>query len=297
MRQERLCFRSSQSSLKLSMPKIYWSSTRFEFLKIALFPWNRLVILTLIGSALNYGSQGAEATPPESPLRLNELRRMVLDQNDQIQMRLQDAEVSERLHRAEKGIFEPQLVGGAEYFDTSRPNNRQQSAQLGFFARPFYLERNTLYNAGIEFLLGTGAKLRTGYMLRDLNNNVGAAETTPGQLMGQQYESFAGLNLTQPLLKNAGWGATTAKIRLSAISSKIAFHEYRRQILLVLASAEAAYWDLHLAQEQVRIGTDSLATAQKILKDNQARLEVGKSSELEVMQAQAGLAARKAKLD
>jgi outer membrane protein TolC len=255
------------------------------------------VILTLIGSALTLGSQGAEATQADSPLRLNELRRMVLDQNDQIQMRLQDAEVSERLHRAEKGIFEPQLVGGAEYFDTSRPNNRQQSAQLGFFARPFYLERNTLYNAGIEFLLGTGAKLRTGYMLRDLNNNVGAAETTPGQLMGQQYESFAGLNLTQPLLKNAGWGATTAKIRLSAISSKIAFHEYRRQILLVLASAEAAYWDLHLAQEQVRIGTDSLTTAQKILKDNQARLEVGKSSELEVMQAQAGLAARKAKLE
>jgi outer membrane protein TolC len=246
---------------------------------------------------LTLGSQGAEATQADSPLRLNELRRMVLDQNDQIQMRLQDAEVSERLHRAEKGIFEPQLVGGAEYFDTSRPNNRQQSAQLGFFARPFYLERNTLYNAGIEFLLGTGAKLRTGYMLRDLNNNIGAAETTPGELMGQQYESFAGLNLSQPLLKNAGWGATTAKIRLSAISSKIAFHEYRRQILLVLASAEAAYWDLHLAQEQVRIGTDSLATAQKILKDNQARLEVGKSSELEVMQAQAGLAARKAKLE
>jgi outer membrane protein TolC len=279
------------------MPKISWSPIRPAFLKIAPSPWNRLVILTLIGSALTFGSQGAESTQAESPLRLNELRRMVLDQNDQIQMRLQDAEVSERLHRAEKGIFEPQLVGGAEYFDTSRPNNRQQSAQLGFFARPFYLERNTLYNAGIEFLLGTGAKLRTGYMLRDLNNNIGAAETTPGELMGQQYESFAGLNLSQPLLKNAGWGATTAKIRLSAISSKIAFHEYRRQILLVLASAEAAYWDLHLAQEQVRIGTDSLATAQKILKDNQARLEVGKSSELEVMQAQAGLAARKAKLE
>jgi outer membrane protein TolC len=65
----------------------------------------------------------------------------------------------------------------------------------------------------------------------------------------------------------------------------------------VLASAEAAYWDLHLAQEQVRIGTDSLETAKKILNDNQARMEVGKSSELEVMQAQAGLAARKAKLE
>lgn len=254
-------------------------------------------VMSLVSLLLACSVTAADAPPAESPLRLNDLRRMVLEQNDQIQMRLQDAEVSERLHRAEKGIFEPQLVGGAEYFDTSRPNNRQQSAQLGFFARPFYLERNTLYNAGIEFLLGTGAKLRTGYMLRDLNNNVGAAEGTPGQLMGQQYESFAGLNLTQPLLKNAGWGATTAKIRLSAISSKIAFHEYRRQILLVLASAEAAYWDLHLAQEQVRIGTDSLETAKKVLKDLQTRMEVGKSSELEVMQAQAGLAARKAKLE
>jgi len=262
-----------------------------------LFSPSKRVWITVLSAVLMSACRADDIIQQESPLRLNELRRMVLEQNDQIQMRLQDTEVSERLHRAEKGIFEPQLVGGAEYFDTSRPNNRQQSAQLGFFARPFYLERNTLYNAGIEFLLGTGAKLRTGYMLRDLNNNVGAAETTPGQLMGQQYESFAGLNLTQPLLKNAGWGATTAKIRLSAISSKIAFHEYRRQILLVLASAEAAYWDLHLAQEQVRIGTDSLATAQKVLKDNQARLEVGKSSELEVMQAQAGLAARKAKLE
>ena len=109
--------------------------------------------MSLVSLLLACSVTAADAPPAESPLRLNDLRRMVLEQNDQIQMRLQDAEVSERLHRAEKGIFEPQLVGGAEYFDTSRPNNRQQSAQLGFFARPFYLERNTLYNAGIEFLL------------------------------------------------------------------------------------------------------------------------------------------------
>ena len=61
---EHPCFRSSQSSLKLSMPKIYWSSTRFEFLKIALFPWNRLVILILIGSALNYGAPGYPCGEP-----------------------------------------------------------------------------------------------------------------------------------------------------------------------------------------------------------------------------------------
>jgi hypothetical protein len=151
-----------------------------------LFSPSKCLGITVLWAVLMSACQADDTIQQESPLRLNDLRRMVLEQNDQIQMRLQDAEVSERLHRAEKGIFEPQLVGGAEYFDTSRPNNRQQSAQLGFFARPFYLERNTLYNAGIEFLLGTGAKLRTGYMLRDLNNNVGAAETTPGQLMGRK---------------------------------------------------------------------------------------------------------------
>lgn len=257
--------------------------------------WVVAVSLAVVGV---YGAVADDASnsPAQMDLRLVDIQQMVMRQNDEIQMRLYDAEASERMYRAERGIFEPNFVGGVNYSDLTRPNDRQQTAQLGFFARNIYLEQNTTYNSAIEFLLGTGAKIRTGYLLREMNNNIGAPEDNPRKWVGKQYESFAGINLTQPLLKN-GWSATSAKIRMAAISSKIAFQEYRRQILLVMAGAEAAYWDLRLSQDQTRIGAASLEVAEKILRDNKARAEVGKSSELEVIQAQAGVADRKARFD
>ena len=253
-----------------------------------------LVALLLAVPGLVLGAEEAGAAGRD--LRLEELRKLVLGQNEQIQARLYESEASERVARGERGIFEPALVVGADYQDTLRPNNRQQTAQLGFFARPTFAERNTLYNAGLEFLLGTGAKVRTGYALRELNNNIGAPETNSLRLMGRQYETFVGLSATQPLLKGGGIDATTAKIRLAALASSVALQEYRRQVFLALASAEASYWDLRLAQEQAGITADSVATAAKVLADNEARLDVGKGSALDVVQAQAAVASRKARL-
>lgn|GEM_PF-1680126 len=97
------------------------------------------------------------------------------------------------------------------------------------------------------------------------------------------------MNLSQPLLKNFGPTPTLARIRIAAMASQIAFQQYRRQTLLVLASAEAAYWDLFLAQEQVRLGTKSVAIAERILADKQERVAVGKSPQIEVLSADRGV--------
>lgn len=257
-------------------------------------PTRRMWLPAALAAALALGTLAASAAE-SLDLRLSDLRLRVLEENEAIQMKLLEAQVSQKLIQSERGIFEPALIATVDHFDTKRPNNRQQTASLGFFARPFFFEQNTLYSAGIEFLLGTGTKIRTGYALRELDNNIGAPDTTPGKLLGSQFETFLGVNVTQPLLKNFGVGATMAKIRLATLASDIAFQEYRRQTMLVLATAEAAYWDLYLAQEQDRISAESVTTSGKVLTDNQARLEVGKSSELEVIQAQAGLAFRKSR--
>lgn len=255
------------------------------------------IVLTLAAAHPLTAAEPVPAVPgpTHADLRLTDLRQRVLEENEAIQMKLLEAQVAQKLIQSERGIFEPALVATVDHFDTKRPNNRQQTASLGFFARPFYFEQNTLYSAGIEFLLGTGTKIRTGYALRELDNNIGAPDTNPGQLMGSQFETFLGVNVTQPLLKNFGVGATLAKIRLATLASEVAFEEYRRQTMLVMATAEAAYWDLYLAQEQDRISAESVTTAGKVLADNQARVEVGKSSELEVIQSQAGLAFRKSR--
>jgi outer membrane protein TolC len=96
------------------------------------------------------------------------------------------------------------------------------------------------------------------------------------------------------LLKDFGTTATMAAIRAAAINSEISFQEYRKTMMEVVARAEAAYWDVYLAQQQFAFATDSVKVANTILQDNRARLGVGKSSELDVMQAEAGVAERQA---
>src|SRR6185503_7969166 len=54
--------------------------------------------------------------------------------------------------------------------------------------------------------------------------------------------------------------------------------------------------NLYLAQEQVRFFRESVLLAENLASDNEARLQAGKGSELEVLEAKAGLALRKTKL-
>jgi outer membrane protein len=255
---------------------------RFSSISVCLSVW-----LFFAGSALVLGQDGGTSTATEA-LSLDEVVRRVLTYNESLQMRLLDAEISHRTQQAERGIFEPQVVGSVERVDNRRPNNTQQILNLGFAPTAVFMERNTLYNGGLEFLTPTGARLRTGYTLRQIGNNLQRVE-------GHEYETFIGASLTQPLLRNAGTTVTMARIRLAALASDIAFQEYRRQVMTLIAQAEASYWDLYLMQEQSRISEESVALASQIFDDNQARHEVGKMSELEVLQAQAGLSLRQSR--
>jgi outer membrane protein TolC len=229
-------------------------------------------------------------------LTLDNLLTQVLEHNESIQSKLLEMEVSRRRASAEYGIFEPELFGSAEHVVNNRENTaEQESSQLS----QQYSERNNVYQGGIEGLGPSGLRVRLGYSLRDLNNSLQGEPILffgPRGGTNGEFQSFFGINLTQPLLKNRGHGATLAGIRIAALGSDIAYHEYRRQLMITLGTAEAHYWNLFLAQEQVRYFRDSVSTAEKILHDNRQRFEAGRSSELEVLEAEAGVALRKARL-
>jgi len=243
----------------------------------------------IFGFAAVLSLASAPAARSQEPvlLSLQEMIQMVLDHNESVQVRILEAEIGRRTEASERGIFEPQVTGSIERVDSVRPNNAQQIASLGFSAQPFLNERNTLYNAGVEFLSPLGTKLRTGLTVRDLNNNI--------QQHGGELETFVGATLTQPILKNFGRDATLARIRLAAVASDIAFQEYRKQLMLVISQAESAYWDLYLMQEQQDIAAQSIDVADRVLKDAEARKEVGKGAQVDVLQAAAAVSQRRAK--
>ena len=73
-------------------------------------------------------------------------------------------------------------------------------------------------------MMPSGAKVRLGYTLSNLNNNLPPyGNTAQYYPRTDQWQSFAGVTASQPLLKNAGKSLTMAGIRLGALTSESAF--------------------------------------------------------------------------
>jgi len=219
------------------------------------------------------------------PLSLTNFLAAALAQNERIQAQLVSFEATNRSARAERGIFEPNLVASADRVDNSRQNSSQQIVSLG---TQLFAEQNNLYNGALEQLVPTGARVRLGYNLQDLRNTLQLNRFTKGE-----YISFVGVNLVQPLLKNAGSGATLTGIRVADLNTEIAWQEYRRAMFQILGGAESAYWGLFLAQEQLRALDESVKVAEGVLEDFKARAAAGNASNLDVLQAKADLSTRR----
>jgi outer membrane protein TolC len=232
----------------------------------------------------------SNAPPPGTDLTLDELRHLVLQRNEGLQARVLSVEAQRRRARGEYGVFEPDLYGTY----THQVNNRQNTAeeQASGLGQATFSETNNIYESGLQALVPIGTRFKLGYSLSDLNNSL---QPTRG-VTNAEYQSFFGVTLTQPVLKNFGTAVAMAGIRLAAISNKFAFQEYRRDLMALVSASEATYWNLYLAQEQVRFFEESLRTAETLLRDNRARLEAGKGSDLDVLEAQAGIGLRRAKL-
>ena len=134
-----------------------------------------------------------------------------------------------------------------------------------------------------------GGLVRVGGSARELRNNLQRSTLVD---LDAEYETSIDISIEQPLLKNFGPTMTLAPRRMAAHNAEIGYQDYRRQLMRTVAQAEVAYWELALAQEQFRLSEDSVATAQALLDESQAKAEAGRGTQLDVIEAEAGLAQR-----
>lgn len=248
----------------------------------------------LVAAACVAPLSGLAGDRPVRELTLREYVRDVLSYNESLQARALELAISRSRQQGEAGIFEPELVTSYQRIQNDRPNTVEQQRQQ--FSSSFS-EENNLYQAGLESLAPTGARIRLGYSLSDLRNNLQTNVFLGRSTTNGEFLTFVGLTVTQPILKNAGYDVAMAGIRLAAVTSDVAFEEYRRFLMEAVTRAEAYYWQLYFAQEQHRFFAESVAVAENLLRDNREKVRVGKSSELEVKEAEAALALRRSKLE
>ncbi|MCK4536286.1 MAG: TolC family protein, partial [Desulfuromonadales bacterium] len=218
------------------------------------------------------------------PLSLTRFIDLVVEKNQQLQSRDADLIIKKEGVNVARAIFEPALVGSY-----SHQFNREQNSSTDFFSRggqETYQQEADNYKLEVEGLVHTGAQFKVGVALSETEDSINESVV--------EYRPLAYVNLTQPLLKNAGIKTTSTQIRIAEADADLGLQSYRQELLNVVGRATVIYWDLHLAQEKVAMRTESVQVANRILEDNRARYRTGKMAEIEVLEAEAGVALRKA---
>ncbi len=100
----------------------------------------------------------------------------------------------------------------------------------------------------------------------------------------------------QPLLRGFRIDNTRQQLLINLISRDISEESARATITQTLANVRNAYWDLVFAQSAVEVAQHATELADKLVQDNQARVEVGTLAPLDIVQAQAESATRRQNL-
>lgn len=106
------------------------------------------------------------------------------------------------------------------------------------------------------------------------------------------FYSFGGVEITQPLLRNFGFGANLVSVRIAKADRGIADWQFRQTAIDTVTNVIGAYSDLAYAQQALRIAQRSRELAAGLLSENEKRFKVGSVSESEVTQARARTASR-----
>ncbi len=100
----------------------------------------------------------------------------------------------------------------------------------------------------------------------------------------------------QPLLRGFRIDNTRQQLLVNLINRDISDESARATITQTLANVRNAYWDLVFAQSAVDVAERAQDLADKLVVDNQARVEVGTLAPLDIVQAQAEAATRRQNL-
>jgi outer membrane protein TolC len=100
----------------------------------------------------------------------------------------------------------------------------------------------------------------------------------------------------QPLLRGFKIDNLRQQLDINLINREISEESARATVTQTVANVRNAYWDLVFAQSAVDVAQSATDLADKLVEDNQARVEVGTLAPLDIVQAQAEAATRRQNL-
>lgn len=252
-----------------------------------------LALALLIG----FGEGPLQAEKQETRrLSLNEVVALALAQNHDIAVQNLDRVIeAERMNMA-RAVFDPRLEGSYAYQHIDKPQNAQDLIATGGGATALtnpriFQERNDVAKLALVKKFHTGTSVEFASSLSVLENSLNRER--PPSLFSPEYETYTGVTMTQPLLRDFGPKVNLAGIRIAKSNNRIADLEWRSTTAATVAGAMKLYYDVVFTHANMEIQRDAISLAEKLLEDNRKRSEKGVIPPNEVLVAEGAVYGRK----
>src|SRR5688572_13438923 len=218
-------------------------------------------------------------------LRLEEAVSLALEKNLDIQVAKLEPQSVDFLIAGFKNQFQPVFASQVGLRDTyqlpTRTINGGTRVNQGTTTYNTSLTQEVPFYGGSYSLSWTNSRVATSDLLATRN---------------PLYTSGLVGTYVQPLLRGFRVDNLRQQLEINLINREISEESARATVTQTVANVRNAYWDLVFAQSAVEVAQRATELADKLVEDNQARVEVGTLAPLDIVQAQAEAATRRQNL-
>jgi outer membrane protein TolC len=134
------------------------------------------------------------------------------------------------------------------------------------------------------FLTGTTATL-------SMSNTIGLNQNSPTNNFNPTTNGNMTLSLTQHLLQGFGLAVNNRAIRVAKNQRVQSDLQFKAQVIATVSSVASLYWDLVSFNDNLRVKREALKLNEKLYSDNKRRAELGAIAPIDIVQAEAEVAA------
>ena len=243
-----------------------------------------------VAKLLENGALTSRQTERVFNLTLDDAIERALERNLDIAVERVNPQVRDLSIAEASSVFLPTVTSG---FDLSRrlSPSRSQLDGAGRLAQTAIVSEAGSFALGLEQAVKWGG----GRYSVDWDNNRTESDNVFLSFNPSYGTTFA-LSYTQPLLKGFKTDSQRRQLLVSQINRDIADIDLRETIENTLADVRNAYWDLVYSHGSLAVQGQALELAERLVRDNRARVEIGTLAAIEVVQAQSEAAARRQSL-
>ena len=250
----------------------------------------RTILITSIWTAVSVAVSAqapvapAASSPPTLRLTVDEAVKMALDHNIDLAAERLDPQISDARVAAATGVFRPAFTTGVQ-----RNNQLQPPAS--------FLIPAPTRNDAVTSRVGLDQKLPwlgTSYSL-----SWSTAHTNSNSFLNSYnpiLESGLSVNVSQPLVRDMATDAARQQLATSRVDREIAGARLRETLVHTVAGVKSAYWNLVSAIANVEARQAALDLARELVRVNRAKVDVGQSPPLDLVAAEAEVAADREQL-